>query len=108
MDIKEIKKSVLKKYPGAYADIDLEGDEKLGMRGILSEINGMEINLRKQLEDFLQKGIKPKGQVGEWSVEKLMSERGMNEIAALLTLDWLIKEPQKAADSLAKGRELVS
>jgi len=42
--------------------------------------------------------------VGDYSVSSLQKERGMNYPAALLTLDWLMKEPEKAIRSLNKGR----
>lgn len=41
--------------------------------------------------------------VGEYSISRLCNERRMNYPAALLTLDWLIKEPKAALDSLNRG-----
>lgn len=38
-----------------------------------------------------------------YSIFELMKSRGMNYPAALLTIDWLIKEPEKAKKSLMKG-----
>lgn len=107
MTIKEIKEAILAKYPDIYNDTALEGNEKYGMKGMLSEIEEMEPDLRKQLEDFLSKGTRPKYKVGDWSVKRLMKKRGMNEVAALLSLDWLVKEPEKASASLAKGYDFV-
>ena len=42
-------------------------------------------------------------EVGEFSLKKLQEERRMNYPAALLTLDWLIKEPEAALRSLNRG-----
>ena len=38
-----------------------------------------------------------------YSIHGLQRERGMKYLAALLTIDWLIKEPEKAKRSLTKG-----
>lgn len=38
-----------------------------------------------------------------YSIFGLMNSRGMTYPAALLTIDWLIKEPEKAKKSLEKG-----
>ena len=38
-----------------------------------------------------------------YSIFGLMKSRGMTYPAALLTIDWLIKEPEKALESLTKG-----
>jgi len=37
----------------------------------------------------------------------LMEKQSMNPIAALLTLDWLLREPDKAKKSLHKGHDEV-
>lgn len=42
-------------------------------------------------EDFITLG---------YSISQLQAERQMNYPAALLTMDWLIKEPEKAIESL--------
>ena len=41
--------------------------------------------------------------VDGYSILSLMSDRGMEYPAALLTIDWIIKEPQKALQSLKRG-----
>lgn len=41
--------------------------------------------------------------VAGFSVSELQKERGMNYPAALLTIDWLIKDPENAKRSLTKG-----
>jgi len=39
--------------------------------------------------------------------ESLMEKHSMKPIAALLTLDWLLREPEKAGASLRKGHDFV-
>ena len=43
-----------------------------------------------------------------YSVGRLIKEHDMNVVAALLTLDWLQREPEKALASLRKGHDAVS
>ena len=40
---------------------------------------------------------------GGYSISRLQHERGMKYPAALLTMDWLMKEPENAKRSLNKG-----
>ncbi|NJL54003.1 hypothetical protein HC928_01780 [bacterium] len=49
----------------------------------------------------------PEFEVESYSVERLMRQHGMNPIAALLTLDWLLREPAKALASLQRGHDEV-
>ena len=46
------------------------------------------------MEDFEAEG---------YSISGLMQKRGMTYPAALLTIDWLLKEPEKAKLSLSRG-----
>ena len=41
--------------------------------------------------------------VGGHSVSTLMANNGMNPMAAILTLDWLLRDPDKAAKAIASG-----
>ncbi|MBD5316481.1 MAG: hypothetical protein HDS11_02260 [Bacteroides sp.] len=50
--------------------------------------------LNGESEDYVSQG---------YSILGLMKSRGMTYPAALLTIDWLIKEPEKAKQSLEKG-----
>lgn len=38
-----------------------------------------------------------------YSVDSLQRDYGMNFVAALLTIDWIIKDPQKAIPALQAG-----
>jgi len=42
-----------------------------------------------------------------YSVQRLVDEHGMNPVAAYLTLDWLIKEPEAALVPLERGHDWV-
>lgn len=52
-------------------------------------------------------GAIPDLAVDGYTVPLLMEQHGMNPIAALLTLDWLLREPDRASDSLRKGHDRV-
>ncbi len=43
-----------------------------------------------------------------YNIETLMREHGMNPIAAILTLDWLVREPEPAKASLKRGHDRVT
>ena len=52
------------------------------------------------------------GDVGDleiegYTVQRLAAEHGMKPIAAFLTLDWLVREPQRALTSLRRGHDRV-
>lgn len=62
------------------------------------------------MEAFVQ--FREQGQISELEVEgydlqRLEQEHSMNPIAALLTLDWLLKEPEVALASLDRGHDEV-
>ena len=55
------------------------------------------------LVDWIEKGI-CKNFVSEgYSITDFMEKRKMKYPAALLTMDWLIKEPERAKESLKRG-----
>ena len=41
--------------------------------------------------------------VGDFSIRKLVDKDGLNYIAAILTIDWFIKDPQAALDGYRKA-----
>lgn len=64
--------------------------------------------LHKPLDIYLEKWVRNGADITDYdasgySVKQLMEERGMTYPAALLTMDWLIKEPEKAVQSLNCG-----
>ncbi|WP_270491396.1 hypothetical protein [Bacteroides finegoldii] len=66
------------------------------------------IHLSQPLSGFLETWIKNISEEGDleinsYSLSRLRRERNMTYPAALLTMDWLIKEPEQALKSLEKG-----
>jgi len=99
MDIETIKSKILVLYPDTYTSENI--------MPLLAKIEHMDPNLRSDLEHFLSTGDITTKEVEGYTVEMLMKEHSMNEIAAFLTLDWIIREPQKALKSLQKGHERI-
>ncbi|MBN1877707.1 MAG: hypothetical protein JXA33_26020 [Anaerolineae bacterium] len=58
-------------------------------------------------EQWWYTGVIPELSVEEYSVTQLINERKLKPIAAFLTLDWLVREPEKAKASLRKGHDFV-
>ena len=46
-------------------------------------------------------------EVEGYTLKRLAEEHGMTPIAAFLTLDWLVKEPEAALASLARGHDRI-
>jgi len=65
------------------------------------------IPITRQLFEQWQAGGNLDGtvQIEGFTATRLMTEHGMNEVAAILTLDWLARDPQTALESLARGHD---
>lgn len=66
------------------------------------------MSLTEPLNEYLDIWLGDEHEMKDYSIEgcsvlTLMEDRGMTYPAALLTLDWLIKEPDFAKESLARG-----
>ncbi|MGE5653141.1 MAG: hypothetical protein ACM3ZQ_02580 [Bacillota bacterium] len=61
--------------------------------------------LEAQFVIWWHNGSLPRVTVEEYTVERLMHEHSMNPIAAMLTLDWLLREPEQAKASLKRGHD---
>lgn len=95
MKIEAIKSKVINKYPDTYTEGNIEK--------IIEKIENLTPELRMGLEKFIETGDLPETEVEGWTVKKLKEERGMNEVASILTLDWLGREPKEAKETLEKG-----
>ena len=66
------------------------------------------MTLNKPLNTFLERWMQNESDISEYSdqgysIKQLMEERNMTYPAALLTMDWLMKEPNTAIASLKRG-----
>ena len=63
--------------------------------------------LRPAFERWWQTGEVPEVEIEEYTLDRLMIEFGMNPIAAFLSLDWLIRQPQQARQTLDRGFDRI-
>jgi len=56
---------------------------------------------------YWQTGELPALEVEGYTIDGLVQQHSMKPIAALLTLDWLTREPERAKESLVKGHDWV-
>lgn len=57
----------------------------------------------KVFELWINNGREPNINIEGYSYTELVNNWGMKPIGAFITLDWLIREPEKAKTSLRKG-----
>ena len=73
-------------------------------RMVLPDLLGLSEPLKSLLKAWLENEKQQSDYaIAGFSVSEMQKERGMNYPAALLTIDWLIKEPENAKKSLTKG-----
>lgn len=68
------------------------------------KLTGIADELKPILNAWLEEGTEDSDiDFHGYSVNSLMRNHGVRFTGALLTLDWLIREPEKAAEALRKG-----
>jgi hypothetical protein len=92
---------ITSKYPEIYTEEDVK-------QNILPKLSNMTPLLLSSLKKFLTEGELDEINLLGYSVEKLKVEHNMNEVAAYMTLDWIIKEPEEAIVSLKRGHDTVT
>jgi len=63
--------------------------------------------IKERLNDLFHAGSCSPFEIRGFSIASLMEGHHMNAIAALFTLDWLLREPEKAEKSLHKGHDFI-
>ncbi len=71
--------------------------------GVASELMLIDTQLVPLLEKWIHNNIETDFSVEGFSLIELMSLYNMSYPAALLTIDWLIKEPETASFAIKKG-----
>ena len=98
--MEEYMQLILSKYPDQYT-------EELITSTIMPKLETASPIILRSLKKFLTDGVIDEIVLLGYSVEKLVNEHGMNELAAFLTLAWIIREPQEAIESLRKGHDTI-
>ena len=75
---------------------------------IIPKIEDMNPLLKNSLEKYLREEALDEINLLGYTVENLKDNYSMNEVAAFLTLDWILREPEKAIASLKKGYDTIS
>jgi len=106
MEIQEIKKLVIQKFP-EYANPKFKFSwkgNKLGKGGgIWKDIENFDPSLKTDLEKFLTEGKIPEREEKGYTFSRLTGELGMNPIGAFLTFQWITEDPEEAIDALKQG-----
>lgn len=70
---------------------------------LANKIEGTNPKIYQALIDYIRKGIVPDLSVEGFTCKGLMDEYRLSITGALLTLDWLIREPEEAARAIKEG-----
>lgn len=101
MDNDQLLKLIENKFP-------YNTNKHTGRMGRMREgLEKMSPIIKRCLVNFLETGKIEEINLLGYSVEILKEKHGMTELAAYLTLDWLIREPDKAVKSLLRGHDVV-
>ncbi len=68
----------------------------------LNKIESMCPKVKIIFDDWISSGEVPSITVEGYSISQLSADYGMKTIGAFLTLDWLVREPEKAKQALKK------
>jgi len=74
---------------------------------VVEKLETVNPTIKVAIDQFLESGVLTNLEIEEYTVQRLIKEHGMNPFAAMLTLDWLIREPNEAKKSLKKGHDWV-
>lgn len=75
---------------------------------VANKVEGFRPETRRAFEAWWQSGEVPGLEAEGYTVARLVEERGLNPLAALLTLDWLLREPEAARAAVDRGHDRVT
>lgn len=67
------------------------------------KIERMDERIKAAFEEWVDNDVIPTIEIEGWSYNKLVEKFKMRPVAAFLALDWLTREPEKAAKALKRG-----
>lgn len=67
------------------------------------KLERMDGRLVGAFEEWVDNNVTPSIEIEGWNYDKLIQKFKMRPVAAFLALDWLIREPEKAAKALKRG-----
>ena len=79
------------------------GFTQLQARKLAEELNKVDAKLRPALEKWLNDGFETDYTVQGFSISGLMKQYDLTYPAAILSLDWILKDPDNAIKCIKKG-----
>jgi len=64
--------------------------------------------VRQAFAHWWETGDLPELSVEGYTAQRLIAEHGMNPVAAILTLDWIARDPTNAMAAVRRGHDRVS
>jgi len=87
--------------------VDEFGYSSQGARIVWDRLCRLDPAIASSFLGWWVQGIEPDIKIHGYSVKRLEEEHSMTPIAAFLTLDWLVREPERAQRSLKKGHDRI-
>lgn len=100
MDTDLLTNLILSKYPDKYTKESIQ-------KNLIPNLQKMQPLLQKGLLEFLTKNTLLEINLLGFTIQSLKANHSMNEIAAYITLNWILEEPEKAISSLEKGHDRI-
>lgn len=73
------------------------------VEGTIAKLNNLQPIVADSFESWLNHGKIPNIEIEGYSHNILVNDYGMKPVGAFLTLDWLLREPEKAKEALKRG-----
>lgn len=84
--------------------LEAHGIDKVYSEEMVQRIQNSNKKIYDAIEDYLKSGREPILKVSGYTCQQLKKKYPqMNTIAALLTLDWLLREPEEAEKAISEG-----
>lgn len=80
-----------------------EGFPEFMIDRTITKINNFSGALLDAFNDWMSSGKEPSIVVEDYSYTELIEKYSMTSIGAFITLDWLVKDPEKAKKALTEG-----
>lgn len=69
----------------------------------IEKVERFDSTVMKIFEEWSKSGEEPTLSIEGFSYHQLVDEYGMKPVGAFITLDWLLRDPQKAVAALKRG-----
>lgn len=69
----------------------------------IEKVERFDSTVMKIFEEWSKSGEEPTLSIEGFSYHQLIAEYGMKPVGAFITLDWLLRDPQKAVSALKRG-----